>query len=43
MNQVDHSKKAHDLKKSVQKMSRLEKRRIYSGDRTLLYEKLGLV
>ena len=43
LNQVDSSKKAHDLKKTVKGLSRIEKGKLYSGDKTIMYEKLGLV
>lgn len=43
MNQVDSSQKAHELKKKVKGLSRIEKGKIYSGDKTIMYEKLGLV
>ena len=37
------SQKAHDLQKAVHRLTRIEKGRVYSGDRTVLYEKLGLI
>jgi hypothetical protein len=43
LNQVDSSKKAHDLKKGVKGLTRIEKGKLYSGDKTIMYEKLGLV
>lgn len=43
LNSVDHSQKAHELKKSVKGLSKIEKRKLYGGDKTILYEKLGLV
>ena len=43
MGVVDSSQKAHDLKKGVKGLSRIEKGKLYSGDKTIMYEKLGLV
>jgi hypothetical protein len=37
------SQKAHDLQKAVHRLTRIEKGRVYSGDRTVLYEKIGLI
>lgn len=37
------SDKAHDLKKRVHGLSPIEKGKLYSGDKTIMYEKLGLV
>ena len=35
--------KAHELKKNVKKLTRIEKGKLYAGDKTIMYEKLGLV
>jgi len=43
LNKVDSSQKAHDLKKQVKGLSKIEKGKIYGGDKTIMYEKLGLV
>lgn len=43
MSVIDSSQKAHDLKKKVKGLSRIEKGKIYGGDKTIMYEKLGLV
>jgi hypothetical protein len=43
LNKVDSSQKAHDLKKGVKGLTRIEKGKIYGGDKTIMYEKLGLV
>ncbi len=43
MNVIDSSQKAHDLKKKVKGLTRIEKGKIYGGDKTIMYEKLGLV
>ncbi len=32
-----------ELKKKVKGLSRMEKRKLYSGDKTIMYEKMGLV
>ena len=40
---VDHSQRAHELKKSVKGLTNIEKRKLYGGDKTILYEKLGLI
>lgn len=40
---MDSSQKAHELKKGVNKLTRIEKGKIYGGDKTIMYEKLGLV
>lgn len=33
----------HDIKSKIGKLSRIEKRKIKGGDKTLLYERLGLL
>lgn len=33
----------NELKKKVKGLSRMEKRKLYSGDKTIMYEKMGLV
>jgi hypothetical protein len=33
----------HDLKKNIGKLSNLEKRALYGGDKTILYEKLKII
>jgi hypothetical protein len=33
----------HELKKGKEKLSRLEKRSLYGGNKTILYEKLGIL
>jgi hypothetical protein len=43
MTKVDSSQKAHELKKGVKGLTRIEKGKIYGGDKTIMYEKLGLV
>lgn len=43
MTKIDSSQKAHDLKKGVKGLTRIEKSKIYGGDKTIMYEKLGLV
>ncbi len=43
LNKVDSSQKAHELKKTVKGLTRIEKGKLYSGDKTIMYEKLGLV
>lgn len=43
MGVVDQSQRAHELKKGVKGLSRIEKGKIYGGDKTIMYEKLGLV
>lgn len=35
--------KVHDMKKAVGKLTRLEKQQLKSGDKTVLYERLGLL
>lgn len=40
---MDSSQRAHELKKNVKKLTRIEKGKIYGGDKTIMYEKLGLV
>lgn len=36
------SDRVHDLKKQVHGLTRVEKGKLYSGDKTILYDKLGL-
>ena len=33
----------HDMKKAIGKLSKIEKRKLRAGDKTILYEKLGLL
>ena len=35
--------KVHAMKKAVGKLTRLEKQQLKSGDKTVLYERLGLL
>lgn len=37
------SDKIHDMKKKVHRLTNIEKGKIYGGDKTIMYEKLGLV
>ena len=37
------SEKVHDLKKKVHGLSRIEKGKVYGGDKTILYDKMGLI
>ena len=39
----DLSKKSHDLRKQIHGLGRIEKGKLYGGDRTILYEKMGLI
>jgi hypothetical protein len=39
----DLSDKVHNLKKQVHGLSRIEKGKLYGGDKTILYDKLGLI
>jgi hypothetical protein len=43
LNSKDNSEKHHELQKKKGKLSRIEKRKLYGGDKTILYEKLGLI
>ena len=43
MLKVDQSASAHELQKKVKGLTRIEKGKIYSGDKTVIYEKMGLV
>lgn len=40
---VDESQPMVELKRKVKGLTRMEKRRLYSGDKTIMYEKMGLV
>jgi len=41
---IEHAKtKGVHVNKKVGKLSRIEKSRLYSGDKTVLYERLGLI
>jgi hypothetical protein len=42
-NVKDPSEKIHEMKKGVGTLSRMEKRKLYGGDKTIMYEKLGLI
>lgn len=39
----DKSQPMNDLKKKMKGLSRMEKRKLYSGDKTIMYEKMGLI
>ena len=39
----DPTDKVHDMKKKAGSLTRIEKRKLYGGDKSILYEKLGLV
>lgn len=43
LNAVDNYKEMHDLKKGMTKLTKMEKKKLYGGDSTILYEKMGLV
>ena len=40
---VDIGSESRDIKKGMEKLSRMEKRKFYGGDRTIMYAKLGMI
>jgi hypothetical protein len=40
---IDKSQPLTEMKKKIKGLSRMEKRRLYGGDKTIMYEKMGLV
>ena len=40
---IDKSQPMQDMKKKVKGLTRMEKRKLYGGDKTIMYEKMGLV
>lgn len=43
LNSKDNSEKSHELQKKKEKLTSIEKRKLYGGDKTILYEKMGLI
>lgn len=40
---TDPSDRTHEMKKKAGSLTSIEKRKLYGGDKTILYEKLGLI
>ena len=40
---IDKSQPMQEMKKRVKGLTRMEKRKLYGGDKTIMYEKMGLV